>query len=63
MSYVQRRNLDDFPTNYHPALEFFFKIDILLYTFQANITTLSAEKRVRNYSEFTRKRVAKKTGP
>ena len=27
------------------------------------ITTLSAEKRVRNYSEFTRKRVAKKTGP
>ena len=29
----------------------------------ANITTLSAEKRVRNYSEFTRKRAAKKTGP
>ena len=27
------------------------------------ITTLSIEKRVRNYSEFTRKRVAKKTGP
>ena len=30
---------------------------------QHNITTLSAEKRVRNYSEFTRKRVAKKTAP
>ena len=27
------------------------------------ITTLSPEKRVRNYSEFSRKRVAKKTGP
>ena len=30
---------------------------------QRAITTLSAEKRVRNYSEFTRKCVAKKTGP
>ena len=28
-----------------------------------DITTLGTEKRVRNYSEFTRKRVAKKTGP
>ena len=28
-----------------------------------NITTLSTEKRVRNCSEFTRKCVAKKTGP
>ena len=27
------------------------------------ITTLSAKKRVRNYSEFTWKRIAKKTGP
>ena len=24
------RNLDDFPANYYPSLEFFFKIDILL---------------------------------
>ena len=30
---------------------------------KATITTLSTEKRVRNYSEFTRKRVAKKTEP
>ena len=30
---------------------------------ESYITTLSAEKRVRNYSEFTRKRVAKKSGP
>ena len=29
-SYVQRRNLGDFPTKYYPALEIFFKIDILL---------------------------------
>ena len=28
-----------------------------------SVTTLSAEKQVRNYSEFTRKRIAKKTGP
>ena len=28
-SYVQRRSLDDFPAKYYPALEFFFKIDIL----------------------------------
>ena len=34
-SYVQRRNLDDFPAKYCPALEFFFKIDILLKTFWA----------------------------
>ena len=25
-SYVQRRNLDDFPAKYHPALEFFSKL-------------------------------------
>ena len=29
-SYVQRKNLDDFPAKYYPASEFFFKIDILL---------------------------------
>ena len=29
-SYVQERNLGDFPAKYYPALEFFFKIDILL---------------------------------
>ena len=34
-SYVQRRNLDDFPAKYCPASEFFFKIDILLKTFWA----------------------------
>ena len=32
-SYVQRRILDDFPAKYYPALEFFFKIDILLFEF------------------------------
>ena len=30
ISYVQRLNLDDLPAKYNPALEFFFKIDILL---------------------------------
>ena len=28
--YVQQRNLDDFPAKIYPALDFFFKIDILL---------------------------------
>ena len=32
-SYVQRRNLDDFPAKYYPALEFSFKIDIILIEF------------------------------
>ena len=40
-SYVQRRNLDDFPAKYYPALEFFFNIDILLQTdFWAKIDIL-----------------------
>ena len=34
-----------------------------LVVFDISITTFSTEKRVRNYSEFTRKRVGKKTGP
>ena len=33
-----------------------------LSKFQA-IATLGTEKQVRNYSEFTQKRIAKKTGP
>ena len=32
-SYVQRRNLDDFPAKYYPALELFFKIDLPLLEF------------------------------
>ena len=29
-SYVQGRNLDDFPAKYYHTLKFFLKIDILL---------------------------------
>ena len=34
-SYVKRRNLDDLPAKYYPALEFLFKIDILIQNFWA----------------------------
>ena len=37
LSYVQRRILEDFPAIYYPALEFFFKIDILLQNFRAKV--------------------------
>ena len=36
-SYVQRKKFHDFPAEFYPAVEFFFKIDILLQNFWAKI--------------------------
>ena len=52
-SYVQRRNLDDFPAKYNPALEFFFKIEILLYSFGAKcIFWKTTHPRVPQHSKY-----------
>ena len=35
LRHMFNENLGDFPANHYPALEFFFKIDVLLLNFQA----------------------------
>ena len=60
-SYVQLRDLDNFPAKYHPDLEFFFKIDILLQNFWAkSIPRKMAHPRVPQHSKYPPGQATKK---